>query len=158
MLSFIAEKCAGLLLDSRSPTRLRLDSFWQHDSRILEQQFEFLRYMVESTAFRAAVDEVLRNPHRRLEEEREEVDLSRPFKPGKDFARQIGVASRRVAIPNTHPLRVTIASLPARVSVPSSSDFLDTAENRFAKMVLVEFRDFLAQVASHLSRTAVKNR
>ena len=157
MLSFIAEKCAGLLLDSRSPTRLRLDTFWKQDSRILEQQLEFLRYMLESTAFRAAVDEVLRNPHRRLEEEREDVNLSRPFKPGKSFARQIAVASRRMAIPNTHPLHGTIGSLPARVSIQSRRDFLDTAENRFVKMVLVEFRDFLAKVASHLSRKAFKD-
>jgi predicted component of viral defense system (DUF524 family) len=113
--------------------------------------------MLESIAFRAAVDELLRNPHRRLEEEREEVDLSRPFKPGRDFARQIAVASRRVVVPDTHPLHATIASLPARVSVQSRRDFLDTAENRFAKMVLVEFRDFLAKVASHLSRKAVKD-
>ena len=70
MLSFIAEKCAGLLLDCRAPTRLRLSTLWQQESRILEQQLEFLRHMLESPPFRAAVDEVLRNPHRRLEEER----------------------------------------------------------------------------------------
>jgi predicted component of viral defense system (DUF524 family) len=157
MLSFIAEKCAGLLLDCRSPTRFRLDTFWQQDSRILEQQLEFLRSTVESIAFRAAIDEVLRNPHQRLGEEREEQELSRPLKSGKNFARQIAVTSRRVAVPETHPLRTTIRSLPARLSVRSRRDFLDTSENRFAKMVLVEFRDFLVNVASHLSRTAVKD-
>jgi hypothetical protein len=107
-LSYIAEKCAGLLLDCRAPTKLRLDTLWQQDSRILEQQLEFLRYTLESPAFRAAVDEVLRNPHRRLEDEREERDISRPFKPGRDFARQIAVASRRAAVPETHPLHATV--------------------------------------------------
>ena len=149
MLSYIAEKCAGLLLDCRAPTRLRLDTLWQQDSRILEQQLEFLRYTVESPAFRAAVDEVLRNPHRRLEDEREERDISRPFKPSRDLARQIAVAARRAAVPGAHPLHATIQSLPARVSVQARTDFLDTAENRFAKMVLAEFRDFLAEVAVH---------
>ena len=86
MLSYIADKCAGLLLDCRAPTRLRLDTLWQHDSHILEQQLEFLRHTLGSTAFRAAVDEVLRNPHRRLEAEREERDISRRFKPGRGFA------------------------------------------------------------------------
>ena len=154
MLSYIAEKCAGLLLDCRAPTKLRLDTLWQQDSRILEQQLEFLRYTLESPAFRAAVDEVLRNPHRRLEDEREERDISRPFKPGRDFARQVAVAARRTAVPETHPLHAAVQSLPARVSVPVRTDFLDTAENRFAKMVLVEFRDFLADVAAHLARKA----
>ena len=35
MLSFIAERCAGLLLDSRAPTRLRLGTLWQEHPRIL---------------------------------------------------------------------------------------------------------------------------
>ena len=77
----------------------------------------FCGYTLESPAFRAAVDEVLRNPHRRLEDEREERDISRPFKPGRDFARQVAVAARRVSVPKSHPLHATIQSLPARVSV-----------------------------------------
>ena len=39
----------------------------------------------------------------------------------------------------------------------SRADFLDTAENRFAKMVLVEFRDFLANVADHLTRKVAES-
>jgi len=152
MLTFIAGKCAGLLLDCRAPTRLKLDTLWQTDSRILEQQLEFLRHTLESSPFRAAVDEVLRNPHRLLEDNREERDISRPFKPGRDFARQVAVAARRVEVPKAHPLHSSIKSLPARVSVQIRTDFLDTAENRFAKMVLTEFRDFLAEVVSHLKR------
>jgi predicted component of viral defense system (DUF524 family) len=156
MLSYIADKCAGLLLDCRAPTRLRLSTLWQQDARILEQQLEFLRFTLESPAFRAAVDEVLRNPHRRLEAEREQRSIARPFKPGRDFARQVAVASHRVAVPPTHPLYATIRSLPAQVAVPSRFDFLDTAENRFAKMVLVEFLDFLSDVTAHLTRKAAE--
>lgn len=153
MLTFISKICAGLLMDCRAPTRLKLDTLWKQDSRILEQQFEFLRSTLESSPFRSAVDEILRNPHRRLEDNREERDISRPFKPGRDFARQVAVASRRSEVPERHPLRnAGIRSLPARVSVKSRADFLDTAENRFVKMVLAEFRDFLADAASHLSR------
>jgi len=153
MLTCISKICAGLLMDCRAPTRLKLDTLWQKHSRILEQQLEFLRYTLESSPFRSAVDEVLRNPHRRLEDNREERDISRPFKPGRDFARQVAVASRRMEVPEGHPLRSAgIRSLPARISVQSRTDFLDTAENRFVKMVLSEFRDFLADVASHLTR------
>ena len=72
MLSYIAEKCSGLLLDSRAPTKLRLDTLWRENSRIMEQQLEFLRHTLESSPFRAAVDQVLSNPHRRLEDKREE--------------------------------------------------------------------------------------
>jgi predicted component of viral defense system (DUF524 family) len=152
MLSFIAEKCTGLLLDCRAPTRLRFDTLWREDARILEQQLEFLRHTIQSPSFRGAVDEVLRNPHRRLEEERESRDIYRPFKAGKDFARQVSVAAQRVPVPQSHPLRARLASLPARIQVQTRADFLDTAENRFVKMALTEFRDFLADVAAHLNR------
>jgi Domain of unknown function (DUF2357) len=157
MLTAIAEQCAGLLMDSRAPTRLRLDTLWQQNAHFLEQQLEFLRYTLESTAFRAAVDEVLRHPHHRLEAEREQREISRPFKPGKDFAQQVAIASRRVPVLKTHPLYEKIQSLPARISIQARADFLDTAENRFAKLVLTEFRDFLADVAAHLARKAARD-
>lgn len=155
MLDYIATKCAGLLLDSRAPTRLRLSSAWRGNRAALEQQLEFLRHTLESPRFRGAVDEVLRNPHRRLEGEREECRIGRPFKAGRDFARQVGRAGNRTAIPPTHPLRAMqprLASLPTSVTVITRTDFLDTPENRFAKMVLVEFRDFLAEVGALLGR------
>ena len=155
MLNHIAEQCAGLLLDSRAPTRLRLSSEWRVSRAVLEQQLEFLRHALESPTFRGAVDEVLRNPHRHLEDEREERPISRPFKTGKDFARQIARAGDRVALPETHPLRrihPRLTTLPARVTITVRTDFLDTPENRFAKVVLVEFRDFLAEVGALLGR------
>lgn len=155
MLDYIAGRCAGLLLDSRAPTRFRFSSAWRMNRSALEQQLEFLRYSLESPLFRGAVDEVLRNPHRRLEDEREERHISRPFRTGKEFARQIASASNRVPTPSNHPLRTIqplATSLPARVSVTTRTDYLDTQENRFAKMVLVDFRDFLAEVGALLGR------
>jgi predicted component of viral defense system (DUF524 family) len=152
MLTYIAEKCAGLLLDSRASIRLRLSALWQFDTRILEQQLEFLRSTVESTLFIAALNEVLRNPHRRLEEQREDRHISQPFKPDRKFAKQIALGTRRLPVPESHPLSQSIQSLPMSVTVRRRADYIDTAENRFAKMVLTEFRDFLAEVASHLTR------
>jgi predicted component of viral defense system (DUF524 family) len=155
MLNHIAEKCAGLLLDSRAPTRMRLSSEWRSSRSVMEQQLEFLRHTLESPTFRSAVDEVLRNPHRRLENEREEHPISRPFKAGKDLARQLARTGDRVTVPATHPLRRIhphLTTLPARVTLTTRTEYLDTPENRFVKMVLVEFRDFLVEVGSLLRR------
>ncbi|WP_374232440.1 MULTISPECIES: DUF2357 domain-containing protein [unclassified Thiocapsa] len=58
-------------------------------------------------------------------------------------------------MPPDHPLRLArprLTSLPARIRVKARGDFLDTPENRFIKMVLVEFRDLMATVAIHLER------
>lgn len=158
MLNHIAGKCLGLLLDSRAPTRLRFSSEWRKNPDALEQQLEFLRHTLESPRFRGAVDEVLRNPHRQLEDERQVQPISHPFKAGREFARQISKAGDRVCLPESHPLRQLhpkLTSLPARIEVAKRSDFLDTAENRFVKMVLVDFRDFMAEVASMLARDPV---
>ena len=137
------------------PTRLRLAPDWRTSRAVLEQQLEFLRHTLESSAFGGAVDQILRSPHRRLEDEAEQRQINRAFKSGKELARQIARAGDRVALPPTHPLRQALPrlnSLPRRVSVTVRNDFLDTPENRFAKMVLVEFRDFLAEVGVLLGR------
>lgn len=158
MLNHIAGKCAGLLLDSRAATRLRFSAAWTKHPEVLEQQLEFLRHTLESAAFRGAVDEVLRNPHRLLEDQRREQPISHPFKAGKDFARQISQTGDWVALPEGHPLRgihTHLKSLPARIEVARRTDFLDTAENRFVRMVLVDFRDFLAEVSAMIGRDAV---
>ena len=158
MLNHIAGKCAGLLLDSRASTRLRLSAAWKKHPEVMEQQLEFLRHTLESAAFRGAVDEVLRNPHRLLEDQRREQPISHPFKAGKDFARQISKTGDRVALHDGHPLRGIhphLKSLPARIEVARRTDFLDTAENRFVRMVLVDFRDFLAEVSAMIGRDSV---
>lgn len=150
MLTDISERYAGLLLDCRAPTQLKLETLWQKDAHLPEQQLEFLRATLESSAFRGAVDQVLHNPHRLLENEREQREITRPFKAGKDFSRQVAQAAQRVAVPHGHPLRAIAASLPAKVTVATRRDFLDTPENRFAKQVLVEFRDFLVALTAYL--------
>ncbi|MCX6365342.1 MAG: DUF2357 domain-containing protein [Armatimonadetes bacterium] len=152
MLTDISERYAGLLLDCRAPTQLKLDTLWQKDAHLPEQQLEFLRATLESSAFRGAVDQVLHNPHRLLESEREQREITRPFKAGKDFSRQVAQAAQRVAVPHGHPLHAIAASLPAKVMVTTRRDFLDTPENRFAKQVLVEFRDFLVALTTYLER------
>lgn len=158
MLSYIADRAAGLLLDCRSATRLRLDSLWREDPAILEQQLEFLRHILESSVFQGAVNEILRNPHRRLEEEQVERSTTRFFKADKSVARQIGKASRRVPVPEAHPIHSRVSSLPGKIVLRNRVDYLDTAENRFIKMVLTAFRDFLSDVTAHLTALAVSAR
>jgi predicted component of viral defense system (DUF524 family) len=155
MLSSIAKRCAGLLLDSRSATQLRFSSEWRKDRGCLEQQLEFLRQILASGEFQCAVDEVLQNPHRLLENESRNQPVGRPFKAGRDFARQISKGGDRVALPAGHRLRSgspAVTSLPAHVHASIRREFLDTAENRFVKMVLVEFRDFLVEVGVFIAR------
>jgi len=150
MLSYIAEKCAGLIIDSGSPTKLRLDTLWSRDTSILEQQIEFLRHILESPSFHAALNEILQNPHVRLENELEKMSIQQHLKRSRELARQISIGINRREVPSSHPISINIKSLPENILVQTTSDFLDTAENRFIKMVLMEFHDFLINVLSHL--------
>lgn len=155
MLEDIGRACEALLIESGSPTRLRLTGEWSRTPRVLEQQLELLRHLLDSPEFEGALSEVLRHPHRRLEADREERDISRPFRAGKDFGRQLASAQRRLPVPDGHPLRERgIASLPARVSVRVRHDDFDTAENRFIKHALNEYRDFLSDILGFVQNEA----
>lgn len=147
MLTDIGNACAALLVESGSQAHLRLRSEWSRTPQSVEQQLEFLRHLLDTPEFDGALNEVLRHPHRRLEPEREIRDISRPFRAGKDFGRQIATARRRIAIHESHPLReYGVTSLPAKVSVTVRHDDFDTAENRFIKYALTQYRDFLSEI------------
>lgn len=156
MLSYIAEKCAGLLLDCRAPTRLRLNTLWQQDfvySGAAARISAFYAGVPSSSGLRwmrcCGIDIADLKPSGR------ERDISRRFKP-QDFARQIAVASHRVAVLPSHPLAADhpIASgLGTRVI--HALTFSTQPESLFCLVWhAVEFLDFLSDVTAHLTRKA----
>jgi predicted component of viral defense system (DUF524 family) len=152
MLRFIEQKSAGLLLDARASTKLSLTSLWSRSSNIIEQQLEFLRSLLESDEFGIAIEQILRYPHRRLEEKFVERLITKSCKPNRGFARQFASAKIRLAIPQSHPLSLRFDSVPRSILVSKRIDDYDTPENRFVVMVIRGFRDFLQAVEAFLKR------
>lgn len=146
MLRSIGEKSAGLLLDARAATKLSLSSLWNKTSNIVEQHLEFLRSLLESEDFGIAIEQILRYPHRRLEEELVPRLITKACKPDRSLVRQIASAKIRLALPNSHRLSSRLASVPRSVFVRKRVDDYDTPENRFIVMVIREFRDFFEQI------------
>lgn len=70
----------------------------------------------------------------------------------KHFSKGLGLAAQRLSLPAGHAAKARILSVPAHVSVQTRADFLDTAENRFVKMVLEAFKDFLSAIAKELNK------
>lgn len=80
MLKSIANHSAALLLDSQAHTQQRLESMWDKDSPLMEQQLEFLRHCLDSPDFSSAIDQLLRFPHQRMERKQERRNISRAGK------------------------------------------------------------------------------
>ena len=152
MLASVAKETAALLLDSQSRTQQRLESLWNTENPLVEQQLEFLRHTLDSPDFAAAVDQILRFPHLQLERESEWRNFSRAGKIDRNVVRQLTQGGGdRVCIPETHPaFALGLTSVPRLVEVPVGSDYSDTAENRFIKMILESFQHLLTEVMGYL--------
>jgi predicted component of viral defense system (DUF524 family) len=160
MLEAIAKKSAALLFDAHANIQQRLESLWDKDSPLMEQQMEFLRHCLDSPAFSSAIDQILRFPHQRMERKHELRNISRAGKLDRAVVRQLTRGGGdRVAIPAGHPAHAAgLTSVPRQVEVSIGDDFRDTAENRFIKMVLEEFRDFLGNITAFLDREEADER
>jgi predicted component of viral defense system (DUF524 family) len=152
MLRHIGEKSAGLLLDAHSWTKLSLASLWRRSGRIIEQQLEFLRVLLESQEFRIAIEQILRYPHRRLEEIRVTRSTSHACRADRSLARQIASNPIRRMVPKSHPIFSRMVSLPKTVQIRRRVDDYDVPENQFVAAVLLEFRDFLFEIEGFLSQ------
>lgn len=159
MLASVAKETAALLLDSQSRTQQRLESLWNTENPLVEQQLEFLLHTLDSPDFAAAIDQILRFPHLRLERESEWRNISHAGKIDRNVVRQLTQGGGdRVRIPESHPaFALGLTSVPRLVEVPVGSDYSDTAENRFIKMILESFQNLLTEVLGFLKEENAYN-
>lgn len=159
MLSKVAEKSAQLLLDHNAATQNRLTASWRDDPPLVQQQLEFLRHVLQSREFHGAVAQILKQSHRRMEMTSEASLLTRVKKVNRAVVSQLTRwRGQRTQIPKGHAIReYGLRSVPRTVMVKVGVDDFDTAENRFVKMMLADFADFLDRLAVELDRRPEKN-
>jgi predicted component of viral defense system (DUF524 family) len=147
MLRRLADEMAALVVDSRSSGKAPFHSSFEErvDAGWLQIQLELLRETLDSSDFAAAVQRILNYPHERLSTVIDSVSTDRNIRWTPNAVRQFVGGNPRRALPSAHPLRSTtgLSTIAERVSVPRRSRDLDTAENRFVKFALEEFRSFL---------------
>lgn len=149
MLNNIAEVLSDLVMERFAPSAQRFEVDTSRDSRSLYQRFAFLNSLIESERFDLALSQVLTRPHRVWNNE---SVLKRPEQglPGRrDIAREIARGHPRVPWTNAS----SFSSVPARVHVSRYEQSLDTAENRFIKFALEDWRDLADRVAMALKTT-----
>jgi predicted component of viral defense system (DUF524 family) len=152
MLRMLADELAGLIADARSSTKAGFISNFEHrdDAGWMQIQLELLKEVLDSHDFSGALQRILSFPHERLSPVHDTVNVDRPIRWTPHAIRQLVVASPRREVPSHHSLktRVGLQSVAERVVVPRKSRDLDTAENRFVKFALIEFRSFLDHAQS----------
>lgn len=152
MLSDITERCVDLLLEMRSPSSFKAEPDPVRDPETIAQRFAFVRGLLQSEDFKNAIHRIIAHPHQIWESEQEHRATSRGFKPTAKLQRQLAQGSRRVALPETHPLHSTLKSLPERLNVHRATLTEDTPENQFVKFALRSFHRFLDDMRTHVDK------
>ena len=143
MLDDIANISLDLVLSMLSPSSVDVDFDLTNDSESLQQQFFFLRSLIDSPAFKAALQQILAQPHSRLVATYEERSTSRPINGGADIGRQIASRYPRNRLALSHPLSASLPTVPRYIQSNAVVETYDTQENRFVLFVIEQFIEVL---------------
>jgi len=156
MLEDITDECTDLLMIHSSPVTQRYDIDYMEDTRSLYQKFAFVKSVVDSDHFRNAVQRVISMPVTAWTNQSQEYDIRRSRKIGASQLRQIASRNNRIAVPPSHALYSKMKTVPASISSSVKIDTVDTAENRFIKHALTEFRRFCGYICREIERKESK--
>ena len=146
MLEDIAEKCTDLLMQHSSPAVQSYEPKPLEDPRTLYQRFSFVKSIVDSDEFSEAIQRILAAPVTRWLEAEKSKSIRNLGKVDNAVIRQIASGNNRIPLPEKHPLKRVLNTIPDRVTVISKIDTTDNVENQFVKHVLTEFSGFCSEV------------
>jgi predicted component of viral defense system (DUF524 family) len=139
MLEDIADRCADFLLQIDSPVEQFLKADDEVNEATLAQRLYFLKGLLGGEDFQQAVQRIVTMPNTRWREEFRTIDVRQSRRLGRYEVRQFASAGRRMKVPEGHPLRDVMATMPERIEVRDKRDTVDTPENRFVKHALNQF-------------------
>ena len=155
MLGEVAEQAAELVMSGEEQVFQGYEADVSADARTRYEQFAFVKSLVDSEAFDAAVARVCALPLKATRAVREERPFARAGRLGRAGTRQLVAAWRREPLPEGHALaaRFGWASVPRTVEIDVRDETVDVPENRFVKFALETFLAFLRDVAQAASAT-----
>jgi predicted component of viral defense system (DUF524 family) len=135
--------------DARSSAKLSFRSSFEErrEAGWMQIQIELLREVLESSDFGAAIHRIISFPHERLAFEAFEIRTNRQLKWNAAAVRELLRRQPRRTVPDSHPLHANhrIKTVAERISYAQKKRDLDTAENRFIKFALQDFRAFISR-------------
>ncbi|MEA4852328.1 MAG: DUF2357 domain-containing protein [Paludibacter sp.] len=150
MLGDITDKCTELLLQHNSPVTHMLQVDFGADSKVLYQRFAFIKSVLEAPDFADALHKILSSPVTNWKETESLKDIRNARRFDSRAVKQLAGSGNRIGLPDSHPLKSTLYSVPARIQVSSKTETADTPENRFIKFALNSFRSFISEFISKL--------
>lgn len=150
MLGDITDKCTELLLQHNSPVSHLFEVDFNADSKVLYQRFAFIKSVLEAPEFADALNKILSAPVTNWKDIDTLKDIRNARRLDNRGMRQIAGARNRLELPESHPLRATLQSVPARINVGAKTETVDTPENRFIKFALNSFRSFISEFISKI--------
>lgn len=145
MLEYITEKCTDLLMQSSSNVSGRFETDPENDAQTKYQRFAFVQSIIGSREFTDAINRILETPVTSWAHKEENLDTRKARRMTRAIAQQFAAASHRVPLPDGHPLRTSLDSVPSSISLYTKRETVDTPENRFVKHVLGEFLLFCSE-------------
>lgn len=142
MLEEITEKCTDLLLQHNSPVAQFFEVDFNTNAATLYQRFAFIKSILESVEFNESVHKILSSPVTRWRESETVKDIRSVRRFNNSTIRQLSNATNRFNLPEEHPLKSTMDSVPSKLKVSYKTETVDTPENRFVKHALISFQSF----------------
>lgn len=155
MLEDIAREAAELVMSSSEATYQKFEVDPSRDKKTLYEQFAFVRSLLQSESFQAAMGRICNSPITAMKDVLESKRTDSLRRMSRDVVRQLAAAGNRQPLPAGHSLRNVLENVPRCVNVMSREETVDVLENRFVKYVLTTFRDFaesIVQLAKDDSR------
>ncbi|MEM7510488.1 MAG: DUF2357 domain-containing protein [Bacteroidota bacterium] len=147
MLEFITEKCTDLLLQANSPVSHHFDIDYTKDSQSLYQKFAFIKSVIGTEEFDEAIHRIVTYPVTKWDEVSETKDIRSVKRFSNQNIKDLLKGTNRTSLRKNHPLKkIGIHSTPAKISISSKTDSVDTHENRFVKHALANFLKFCTDV------------
>jgi len=151
MLEDIADRCADFLLQLESPVDQRFVPDDEANEATLAQRLNFLKSLLGSEDFQQAIQRIVTMPNTQWREEFRTVDVRQSRRLGRYEVKQFASAGRRIKVPDGHPLRDVMETIPERIEVRDKRDTVDTPENRFVKHALQLFLQTLEDLLEKFS-------
>lgn len=145
MLEEVTEKCTDLILQHSSPVSQFFEVDFNADAKTLYQRFAFIKSILDSVEFDDSVHKVLLSPVTRWKESETEKDIRSVRRINSKIIRQIAGATNRINLPDNHPLKEKLLSIPSKVKISYKTETVDTPENRFVKHALSSFISLIGE-------------